>query len=311
MNRLKLLVTLLFAASLVQAQQLSLFTQYRENAEIINPAAVHGDYLVYGNGLNFNASYRTQWVDVANSPTTQTLKGSYILDQFSGVNLKFGGYLINDQTGPTGFTGLYGHIGGIVSPNPEYGGLVVAISAGAVQYRVNSSEIFLKDPGDIVGTQDQSQIFPDVGVGVYYYQMLSGSMDGDYIYMGLSVPQTLGLELRFKEGEDEFLTRRVQHFYGMFGLIKFFDNDSFLEPSLWVKYAPNVPVNVDFNLRYQLPSNIWVGTGLSTAANVHLETGFQVGENLKLGYGFDYSFSSFGPSVGSTHELNIGLTFDR
>jgi len=296
------------------AQQLSLFTQYRENASLINPAAIEGDFFAYGQNMTFGVSYRSQWVGLANGPRTQTLRGSYLNTDYSGVTLLAGGHIINDQTGPTGFTGAYGRIGGVVTSDPEYSGLSIALSAGIVQYRVDASKIRLRDPNDVLGEQDQSQLFPDVGLGLYYYQMVG---DGDFFYTGLSVPQVIGLDLTFQDENGEFYTKRVQHFYGLLGFYKFFNDDSFLEPSVWVKYAPNAPVNADINLRYQLPSSFWIGTGVSTGGNFHMDAGVVIGQNsgfdntIRLGYGFDYSFSSFGPTAGSTHELNLTFSFEK
>ncbi len=306
-------VVLVVTTVALSAQQLSLFTQYRENASVINPAAVESDFLAFGQNLSFGASYRAQWVGLNNAPTTQTVRFSYLNKEFSGVTFMTGAHLINDKTGPTGFTGFYGRIAGVLTQDPEYGGFVVGLSIGAVQYRVKASELFLRDANDILGTQNQSQLYPDVGVGIYYYQTVG---DQDYFYTGVSVPQVVGLDLTFKNDAGEFYTQRVQHFYGLLGFYKFFDNDSFLEPSLWVKYAPNVPVNVDLNLRYQLPGNLWIGTGISSAKTFHLDTGVLLGGNsldntIRIGYGFDYSFSSFGPSAGSTHELNVSFALDR
>lgn len=306
---------LLLAANGLFAQQLSLFTQYRENATIINPAAIESDYLVFGQNVTFGASYRNQWVGISGSPTTQVARVSFVADGMSGVALMGGAHIINDATGPTGFTGFYGRLGGIVTDDPAYGGFVLGLSAGYVQYRVNGSDIVFKDGLDNVGATDQSQMYPDLGVGLYFYKNV-GRYD-DMFYAGLSVPQVFGLDLTFQNENGEFSTQRVQHFYGTLGLYKFFDNDSFLEPSIWIKYAPNAPSNVDINLRYQLPSTLWVGAGVSTANNVHLETGFILGSNVgldstvRLGYGFDYSFSSFGPTAGNTHELNVTYSFAR
>lgn len=310
----------LFALALIpfgaSAQQLSLFTQYRENATLINPAAIESDFFAYGQNLTFGASNRVQWAGLSNSPRTQTLRASYLNTEYSGVTLLAGGYIINDVTGPTGFTGLYGRIGGVVSGDPEYSGLAFALSGGLVQYRVKASEITLRDDGDVIGNQNQSQLFPDVGLGVFYYSAFGRGSD-NYFYAGISVPQIIGLDLTFQDENGEFYTKRIQHFYGQLGLYKFFDDDSFLEPSLWVKYAPNAPMNVDVNLRYQLPSSIWMGAGISSGKNFHLEAGFALGENvgfdntLRFGYGFDYSFSSFGPSAGYTHEINLTFSLER
>lgn len=315
MNRFTLLFCLLLAVTGLSAQQLSLFTQYRENTTLINPAAVESDFLAYGQNISFGASYRAQWVGLDNAPTTQTVRGTYLAAGMSGVALQAGGHIINDQTGPTGFTGFYGRIAGVLTDDPEYGGFSVGLSAGFVQYRIRASDLDLRDEGDVIGSVDQSQMNPDVGVGVFFYKAIGGRFVDNYIYGGISVPQVLGLDLTFKDDQNEFTTQRVRHFYGLLGFYKFFDNGSFLEPSVWVKYVQNAPTNVDVNLRYQLPVALWIGAGGSTAGTVHLETGFVLGENVgfdnfvRLGYGYDYSFSSFGPSAGSTHELNVAFSF--
>ena len=317
MNRLFLSIALLFCCQVLFAQQIPLFTQYRQNLGIINPAAVNSDFHIAQQNLSFGASYRTQYIDFDAHPVTQTIRGEYIMET-GGVGLMFGGYLLNDQTGPTGFTGAYGRIAGIISDDIEYSGLSIGLTAGVVQYRVNASELFVRDPGDIVSSQDQSQIFPDVGLGVYFYRTFEGGfLADDLFYSGISVPQVFGLNLDFKDGNGDFSTQRIQHFYGLLGLYHYFDNDGFLEPSIWVKYAPNAPVSVDFNLRYQFPSNMWLGTGLSTGGTFHLETGFNLGENLgwdntfKIGYGFDYSYNTFGPDVGSTHEISLAFSLNK
>ncbi|MEL7222222.1 MAG: PorP/SprF family type IX secretion system membrane protein [Bacteroidota bacterium] len=302
-----------FTISSADAQQLSLFTQYRENATIINPAAMESDFLAYGQRLTLGANYRSQWNEIEGNPTTQAIRFSFMGDN-SGASLFGGGYIMNDQTGPTGFTGLYGRFGAVISGDPEYSGLAIALSGGIVQYRVDANEIRLSDPNDIVGMTSQTELFPDVGAGIYYYQMLASD---DMFYAGVSVPQIAGIDLAFKNDNGEFNIQRLQHFYGMLGLYKFFRNDGFLEPSLWVKYVEGAPINADLNLRYQTPTSIWIGTGVSTAGNFHFEAGFNLGDNVglynnfKVGYAYDYSFSSFGPTVGNTHELQVSYSFDR
>ncbi len=321
MNRLRTYLSCLLLGTTFHlfSQQLSLFTQYRENQTIINPAAVGSGFLAYEQNLSFGASYRAQWAGFENAPTTATIRGEYLFTQGAPVNLMAGGYLVNDQTGPTGFTGIYGRVGGLLSDDPYYNGISVGLSFGMVQYRVNTSDIRLREDNDILSGDDQSKIFPDVGVGVFAYQQLDGGgfFDGDYLYGGVSVPQAIGLDLTFKDANGEFYTKRVQHFYGMLGLYKFFENEGFLEPSLWIKYAPNVPVNADFNLRYQMAQNFWIGAGGATSKMMHVEAGILLGENiglgntLKIGYGFDHSFNEFGPYAGGSHEINITYSLEK
>ncbi len=319
MNKLLILLAFLCLVGGLDAQQLTLFTQYRENATLINPAAMETDFLAFGNNLTVGLHYRKQWAGLSGSPETQSIRFSYINDEWSGATLTAGAYLMNDLTGPTGFTGFYGRIGAVISPDPSYSGLSIAISGGMVQYRVDASEIRLREGNDVVGTMDQSQLHPDVGVGIFFYNTITkrNRNRDDIFYAGVSIPQLLGLDLTFTdEATGDFFVQRARHYYGSVGILKYFYNDSYLEPSVWVKYVEGAPINVDLNLRYQLPNALWVGTGISSAKNFHFETGLALGENvgllntLRLGYGFDYSFSSFGPSAGSTHEFQVAFSFD-
>ncbi|MEZ4987288.1 MAG: type IX secretion system membrane protein PorP/SprF [Saprospiraceae bacterium] len=103
--------------------------QYRENATIINPAAMESDFLAYGQPITVGGNYRSQWSDISGNPRTQSLRFSFVGDN-SGASLLAGGYILNDQTAPTGFTGIYGRLGAVISGDPEYSGLVVALSGG-------------------------------------------------------------------------------------------------------------------------------------------------------------------------------------
>jgi len=71
------------------AQQLPLFTQYRENIGIINPAAFNQDFLIYENNLSFGASYRRQWVGLESGPQTQTIRGEYLFSEMTRTKVQF------------------------------------------------------------------------------------------------------------------------------------------------------------------------------------------------------------------------------
>lgn len=318
MNRLlKLLTALLLLSSvhLLNAQQLPIFTQYRENATIINPAAVSLDYLAFEKNVSFGASYRNQWIGIENAPKTATLRGDFMYAENGVFNFTAGGHVIYDQTGPTGFTGIYGRFGGVITDDPYYGGIGLAIGGGMVQYRVDTDAIRLRDREELLTLSNQSLWKPDVSVGVFAYKRLDNRRS-DIIYGGISAPQLLGFDLSFKDAQGDFSQKRIYHGFANIGFIKFFRNEGFLEPSLYAKYAPNAPINVDLNLRYQIKDSFWIGAGGSSGGTVHLETGVLIGENLgfdnnlKIGYGFDYSFTKFGPDAGTTHEIHVSYAFE-
>ena len=315
MNRILAAVLCLCYVAVIKAQQIPLFTQYREAQGVLNPASINYDFFTDRHTTSFGASIRRQWSDIANAPVTQILRGEHFMADRTGVAMLVGGYLMNDQTGPTGFTGLYGRFATVFTSDAEYSGLSIGLSAGAVQYRVKTSELKLRDPNDIRALTDRMQIYPDLGMGVFYYQRMDGVFDDDYFYAGMLVPQVMGLELKFPSADGSFSTKRVQHYFANVGWYHYIGESSFIEPSASVRYAPNVPINIDLNARYQMGSSFWIGVGTSLQGKIHAETGIIIGKgmgssnNFKIGYGFDYSFQSYGPYAGTTHEVNLGFSF--
>ena len=318
MNRiLSVLAFVSFVLASVQAQQMPLFTQYREMQGVINPAAINYAFFTDQHKGSVGVSIRRQWLDMTGPPTTQILRGEYFAADRTGVAMLAGGYLMNDQTGPTGFTGLYGRIAGVITSDAEYSGLSIGLAAGGVQYRVKTSELKLRDPDDIQANQDRTQFYPDLSIGAFWYQRLDGTADEDYIYAGASIPQIMGLDLSVPTGisTQEVRLQRVRHYYAQAGWYHFFGEGSFVEPSVWLRYVPNVPLSIDMNVRYQAANNFWIGAGGSIQGMIHAEAGFILGKNMgydtniKFGYGFDYSTKSYGPFVGTTHEINLSFAF--
>ncbi len=318
MKKITFTLILSFFISTIQAQQLPIFTQYREMHGFINPATINSDYFMYEYNMYIGASARTQWIGFEDGPKTQLLKGEYLFTGSNTVGLLAGGYIINDQTDPFGMTGVYGRLAGIVTDDPYYGGFSLGLSFGAVQHRVNTIGLNPRERDDQISRSNLTQVVPDVGFGLYFYRQVDGGwFDGDNIYAGVSVPQILGLEYSLKDENGEYAVKRTQHYYALLGFYKYLGRENtFIEPSVWFRYVPGAPVNLDFNLRYQLSNNFWVGTGFSTARTFHLELGLLIGENLgwdrnfKIGYGFDSYFTTFGPSFGASHEINFAVTID-
>ena len=317
MNRFGAIIALLtcFSLTQTQAQQIPLFTQYREMHGVLNPAAVPYGFLTNQNKASIGISNRRQWLNMPNPPTTQILRGEYFAADRTGVALLTGGYLINDQTGPTGLTGLYGRIAGVITSDAEVGGVSFGLSLGAVQYRLKTTELKLREDGDIRATEDRTKMYPDLSIGAFWYQKLGEISDDDYVYAGASVPQMMGLDLNITDVDKTLHYQRVRHYYASAGWYHFFGEGTFIEPSVWVKYVKNAPVNVDFNVRYQAANTFWVGAGSSVSGNIHAELGFIAGKNLgfdsnfRVGYGFDYSSQNYGSFTGTTHEVNISYSF--
>jgi len=289
------------------AQQLPIFTQYREMIGVINPAAPSSDYLIYEDiDLTVGASYRNQWVGLEGSPTTLLAHASGVWEQ-RAVNFLPGLSIINDQVGKTSTTGAYLRLGGILSGEPKEYGISLGIHGGIVQYRVNLTGVNQVNIGVRLNDLVLNQIYPDVGAGIFGYK----EVDRNMFYGGLSIPQLLKPDLAFKTDNNTYQLKLIPHLYGVIGYIIKGNDDKFLEISSWIKYVKNTPIHADLNMRWQIAVPFWLGGGMSTSKIGHLEAGVVLGGTdygsylFKIGVGIGFSFSKLNPYYGASQEINI------
>lgn len=319
---------LLFFCEAIKAQQLPIFTQYRQYQSYINPASFSAEFLTDQYNLGMGLSMRSQWVGVDGTPKTGLLYGEHIYDPRNGnFGIVSGINLVYDYVDPFALTGIYGRVGTLLSSDLDYGALSIGITAGVVQYRFNATKLQNDIQNEAAALdpliqEDYAKLFPDVGVGIFYMkEIYGGGFSGDIFYAGLSVPQVFGLNYKFeyKDGQnsEQFGIDRIPHFFLTAGYYKYFEQDSYIELSSFVKTVDKRRnVHVDFNVRGVLNDLFWIGAGASTVGNFHLEAGFIVGENfnldnaIKIGYGLDIPFTDYGPQFGSSHEINISYAFE-
>lgn len=313
MKKIVLLLLILHGMNYLQAQQTPLFSVYRDQWNILNPAAISNNFLLNNRSMTLNGTWRTQWWGLPESPQTQLLNWEFVADEKNSV---FGVHLLNDQTGKIGQTGAYGRFAyRIKSGRRVVQSLTIGMNVGAVQYRARLSEIRFPDPST-QPLEDDRAIRPDIGVGIFYQY-------SNRYYAGISVPQTFGLRTDFNAGKEQFSIRHIPHIYAVAGgywSAPWLGNEtSFIEPSVWIKYAPNSPLNMDANLRCQINELLWAGTGLNVglgeqmSAALHFEAGLFFGEQvqmlnsqIKVGFGFDLPVTQSLTSIfGAAGEVNV------
>lgn len=314
MNKLLLCtVVWCFAVCTALSQQLPLLSQFQESAGVLNPAAISSLYFQYEQNAQFTATHHSQWTGIEGNPRTSQLVCEILMDGFDPVAPIAGVYFINDQTGPTGLTGLYAKFGGVLSDDPYEYGISAAFQFGINQYRLRISELDLRDQETIYAAGDDNVIHPDAGVGLFAYKRFGESL----VYGGVSAPQILGLNLNFRGNDGSIETQRYRHYYAQLGLQYDLGNYSFIEPVAWLKFVPNVPVNVSATLRYQTPSAFFIGLGGTSASSIHGEAGVILGDRkgfdpmMRIGYGFDYGFATYGSYAGPSHEIHLSYSFNR
>lgn len=314
-------ITLLLLCSLpafLCAQQLPLFGQYRENHAFINPASLSSNYwnqeTPYRNELG--VTYRRQWVGLEDGPLTMTARYEVIPAKFRSV---FGLQAISDKTGPTGQNGAQLRYAYLLMDNDGNSGqwLSVGGSMGYYQYYYHGDEIIFRDAGDAVGAQNITTGQVDANVGIFYAAEIGDRRK--VFYCGASMMQIASVT--FADG-----LKRTPHFYGNIGFFKNMETRNeesyFIEPSAWVRYVPNTPVQLDLTCRFHTPNYFWVGIGQSFSVsaadggkalkgnNLLFEAGVTLGDKdygnqlTRIGFGYHRSFTRFGAYLGNTYEFN-------
>lgn len=212
-----------------------------------------------------------------------------------------GGYLYTDNTGPTrrtGFEASYAyHIR--LSENLR---LSFGLSAGLQQFAIDGSKITLRDPGDLVlSDQLQSTLVPDFAFGMYLYS--------DRFYLGVSAPQLLQDKLKFFDNTNTPLSDLATHYYATAGYkIKLSDNFD-LQPTTMVKYVYPAPVQVDAGLRLIYQDQMWIGADYRTMDAISAMIGYTVKKNLMFGFAYDFTTTDIRKYSSGTYELMIGIKF--
>jgi len=282
---------------LLFGQQLPLFHQ---NIEDLNPAFIPDSYHKYNLNNSIDLRYRMQWVDIKDAP--RTMSGSFT-NWNDDYNLLLGTEVINDVTGPTQFTGVYGKVGYGVMLDRDWQ-LNFALKGGVVQYRVKGDKLNFLESGDYANN-NANKIYPDFSLGTMLYFK-------EKYYVGMAVPQVMGLNLDVEGENGDFKVKRVQHYYGVAGARFAMYDQTWLELSSEVRYLANVPIYFNGNLSLELQEMLWVTASMSSSKELRMGIGFfeGIGDSmLKAGYVFSHFFQGYGPDYGSTHELTVRISW--
>ncbi len=293
-----------FSVLQLSAQQIPSFSLFQENGFVLNPAIVGSEQKA-----KVLASYRRQWMSVEQAPETQTVSA---LLPFYKKNIGIGIFVVNDQTGPTGFTELnlsYAYHLAFKKINPFFHSAIaknskisIGVSFSLRQYRLKGSELILDQPDDpIIDYQNHFSYLPNAGAGIYYYFK-------DF-HAGFSIPQLLPLTANFGNGNEVASIEKVFHYFVVVGGKIKTGHRWKLEPNAWYKQAKSSPWQVDGYLRARYRDQFWLGAGYRTSGTIYADLGFLIKERLQIGYAYDHQIQSVSKLLGSSHEVVIAYQF--
>ncbi len=289
-------IVLLFASRTI-AQQLPQYSNYMINDYALNPA-------IGGSNPYFEAksNNRYQWIGITDAPRTYVLS---VDGPTKSLNMGLGGILFTDIVGPTRRTGFYLSYAYHLKVADKVR-VSLGLSAGILQFMVDASKIQLHDPSDMVISNGvQSVLMPDFGAGIYAY-----STDKKW-YAGASVPQILQEQIKFFNAQTSSLSTLATHMY-ITGGYRFTLNDDFkLEPSACIKFVNPAPVQVDIGVRALYKDMIWLGTSYRSMDAVSAMIGYTLMQNITFAYSYDFTTTDIRKYSSGTHELMIGIKFNK
>lgn len=271
MKRYILILSILGSVTHVAAQQLHTSSLYDMQGVFHNPS------MAGSNGSMVGASYRTQWSGFSGSPKTITGFAAFDLPK---QNIGLGGYLYNDQTGPTSRSGVSlafaKHI-----PLSNGGRFSLGIEARGQQYSIDREKLTQTLGADpAIGNSDNRFLF-DAGFGISY--------TGKKLQLGASASQLVQSKLDFYTGNltrtEEGRLYRHYYFHGKYKMQV--DNNTTVTPNFLVIYLPNAPTEYQFGARVEHMEKFWWGLGYRVKQSFMLSAGVNVNKKFTIGYSFD------------------------
>jgi len=277
---------------MARAQQSPMYTQYMFNKFLYNPAVAGIDPF-----FQIRSNHRFQWVGISDPPITNSI--SYY-GPHGNLPMGYGGYIYYDVTGPTtkaGATGAYAYNVGITGDIR----LSMGVSVGIMQYRVDGTQINLKDPSDqALEEAIYSSIVPDANFGVFMYT--------ENYWAGFSTSQLINTKVKLYE-QKTGLNKLKAHFYLTGGYLFVINNDFKIEPSLILKGTAPVQIQLDLNTRVIYQDMVWLGLSVRTRDALSLLIGYAYDNKIHIGYSYDFTITDLRKYNSGTHEIMIGYRF--
>jgi type IX secretion system PorP/SprF family membrane protein len=296
----------------VKAQQDAQLSQYMWNPYILNPAVAGtlGNYQV-----RFNS--RFQWTGINDAPQTYQIC-AYGPDVRRRMG--WGAQLYSDIVGPISTTGFLASYGYNVQLNEMFS-LSGGLSLGGLQYKLDGTKL---DAGDLNSHPELIDLWnndpsllkstisafaPDASFGLYLY--------ATNMHVGFSVQHLFGSKLNFNN-ETIGINRLRQSIYLTGGYIFPINRELSLEPTLLAKFmsgaplVPEVNCKAKYRVEYRrVESEVWGGISFRYGDAAALMFGIVYEKKYLFGYSFDWSYTQLGRYTNGTHEVMIGVLFDK
>ncbi len=292
-NTLKIVMLLLVGT--LYAQQQPNYALYRYTMNAINPAYAGADGMT-----NLTLNLRSQWVDVAGAPETQTAFFSTQLNDKIGLGMS----IINDDVFVENTTSYNIDFSYKLQLN-ETSNLFLGLKAGGSSYNVRQRDLanldFPTDPA--LGNLDTG-FRPNVGLGAYLVH--------DKYFVSLSVPRLLLSERVSVDNGRVTTADEKAHFYLSGGYN--FDISDIVEfrPSTMVRYVGGAPLSADITAAFRFYERFELAPMYRTDGGWAGTLMFNLSDWMDLGYAYEGSSRDVLNNINDgTHEILLRFNFPK
>ncbi len=295
LKKITAIIVLALLSASMHAQQDAMFTHYMYNTLAVNPA-----YAGSRDALTATALHRSQWVDFAGAPVTQTLT---LHAPVKSKNIGLGFSLVSDRIGPVKNSSAVADFAYIIKLN-EKSKLSFGLKGGLNVMQANLTMLALDQANDAAFQENiSSKMLLNFGFGIYYSR--------ERFYFGLSTPKLL--ENNFKTnttlGATSLMTDKRHYFLIAGTVIKLSDAVEF-KPTTFIKATYAAPIEGDITATFIINKKFLIGGMYRTGDAVGALLGFNITDQFHVGYSFDWSYGikTFKYNQGS-HELMLSYDF--
>jgi type IX secretion system PorP/SprF family membrane protein len=292
-NTITTALVLLSSATGALAQQAPLSSLYNVNRFFLNPANA-GDQ---GNIAAYVGN-RSQWRDITGGPNTAFLsvhapvaKGSNL-----GMNLAY------DKTDL--LSTISGHLA--YAYRLEFGGtqhwLSMGLGLGFMRTQLDLSSAVVEDPSDmLLSNGNLSGAMVDGIVGVtYHWKSLE---------VGINVPNVIGLGPTFDTKNKSYTMGTDRHYRMLLSYDYTIKNTWHVEPTVLLRYQPNVPFSFDAGVRGGYKEIAWLQFMWRHETGPVIAAGVKVAKKFTIAYAYDMAINGVSRMSPMSHEVMLGFNF--
>ena len=269
------------------------YSQYWVNGLAINPAYT-GSRECFSNTI----LYRNQWMGFDGAPITQTLSShAPFKDEKNAVGI----FLFHEEIGVTDYYDIYGNY----AFRFQFGNgrLSLGLKAGATIFQGNYTSI-IADPeqlnNDLLLSDNESGVFPNFGVGVYYYN--------EKYYLGISVPQFLSYEIKNSQKKMSVIPDNYD-FLVTGGYLLNLANNVKLKPSFLLRYRLDNTFQLDIGGNIIVYDAIWVGGSYRYNNELAFILEYQATNQIRAGVAYDLATGDLAGKHNGSMEVILRYDF--